>query len=99
MFTVPIGEWFKRELAPFVDEVLLSSRSLERGIFRPERISEMIQEHQTNRVNHTRTLRALLAFELWQRTFIDDMFDHAPTYEELGIRSSVELDEATRFAA
>lgn len=99
MFTVPIGEWFKRELSPFVNEVLLSGRSQERGIFRPERVSQMIQEHQTNRVNHTRAIRALLAFELWQRTFIDQTFDHAPTYSELGINSSVEIGTAARNAA
>ena len=99
MFTVPIGEWFKRELAPFVNEVLLSPRSLERGIFQPDRVGEMIRDHQSGRVNHTRTLRALLAFEIWQRTFIDTMFDHAPTYAELGIQSSVELEAVPRQAA
>lgn len=99
MFTVPIGEWFKRELSPFVNEVLLSGRTLERGIFRPERVQQMIQEHETSRVNHTRSIRALLAFELWQRTFIDQTFDHAPTYAELGIQSSVNFEQAGRNAA
>lgn len=99
MFTVPIGEWFKRELSPFVNEVLLSEKSLERGLFRPERIQEMIQEHQSNQINHTRVIRALLAFELWQRTFIDEVFDHAPAYSDLGIYSSVDVKTVTRRAA
>ncbi|QDT41824.1 Asparagine synthetase [glutamine-hydrolyzing] 1 [Gimesia alba] len=99
MFTVPIGEWFKRELSPFVNEVLLSERSLERGIFSPERVGQMIQEHQSNRVNHTRAIRALLAFELWQRTFIDQTFDHTPSYAELGIKSSVNFGMVGRNAA
>ena len=99
MFTVPIGEWFKRELSPFVNELLLSSRSLERGYFRPERVSQMIQEHQSNKVNHTRAIRALLAVELWQRTFIDETFDHAPDYSELGIKSSVDFETVAKNAA
>ena len=99
MFTVPIGEWFKRELSPFVNEVLLSPRSLERGYFRPERISQIIQEHQSGKVNHTRAIRALLAVELWQRTFIDETFDHAPCYSELGINSSVNFDTVEKNAA
>ncbi|MFK7777333.1 MAG: asparagine synthase (glutamine-hydrolyzing) [Gimesia sp.] len=99
MFTVPIGEWFKRELSPFIHEVLLSPRSLERGYFRPEKISQMIQEHQANKVNHTRAIRALLAMELWQRTFIDESFEHAPNYSELGISSSVHFETVTKNAA
>lgn len=99
MFTVPIGEWFKRELSPFVNEVLCSARSLERGLFRPERVREMIKEHQSNQVNHTRAIRALLAFELWQRTFIDETFDHAPTYSELGINSPIDFETDMRKSA
>ncbi|WP_299470166.1 asparagine synthase (glutamine-hydrolyzing) [uncultured Gimesia sp.] len=99
MFTVPIGEWFKRELSPFVNEVLLSPRSLERGLFQAESVKQMIQEHLSDKVNHTRAIRALLAFELWQRTFIDETFDHAPGYSELGINSSVEFQTVTRKAA
>lgn len=99
MFTVPIGEWFKQELNPFVNDVLLSPRSLERGFYRPERVREIIQEHRTDKVNHTRTIRALLALELWQRTFIDQAFDHAPTYADLGINSSVEFGTGSRNAA
>jgi len=99
MFTVPIGEWFKRELSPFVNEVLLSPRSMERGFFEPERVRQMIQEHQSNKINHTRAIRALLACELWQRTFIDETFEHAPTYSELGINSSVEIGTTARKAA
>ncbi|MFH1302910.1 MAG: asparagine synthase-related protein, partial [Planctomycetota bacterium] len=92
-------EWFKRELSPFVNEVLLSPRSLERGLFQAESVKQMIQEHQSDKVNHTRAIRALLAFELWQRTFIDETFDHAPGYSELGINSSVEFQTVTRKAA
>ncbi|WP_339733413.1 asparagine synthase (glutamine-hydrolyzing) [uncultured Gimesia sp.] len=99
MFTVPIGEWFKKELTPFVKEVLLSPRSMDRGIFRPERISQLIDEHVAGCVNHTRTIRALLAFELWQRTFIDDCFQQPPTYAELGIQSSVDVINPERKAA
>ena len=99
MFTVPIGEWFKRELSPFVNEVLLSERSLDRKMFQPERVREMINDHQNEKVNHTRAIRALLALELWQRTFIDQTFDHAPTFAELGINSSVELGTGSSIAA
>ncbi len=85
MFTVPIGEWFKDQLLDFVREALLSHRSLERRLFRPSRIEEMIDEHRAGIVDHTRRLRLLVAVEIWHRLFIDDNFDHAPGFEELGI--------------
>ena len=86
MFTVPIGEWFKGPLLGFVREALLAKRSTDRGIFEPARVAEMIDDHASGKANYTRQLRALIALELWQRTFIDVQFDHAPTYAELGMQ-------------
>jgi asparagine synthase (glutamine-hydrolysing) len=88
MFTVPVGEWFKTSLVPFVRGTLLSARARERGVFEPRRIAALIDEHQAGRVDHTRRLRALIAFELWHRIYIDQQFDRAPTLAELGIAES-----------
>ncbi|MCH8922781.1 MAG: asparagine synthase (glutamine-hydrolyzing) [Planctomycetes bacterium] len=86
MFTVPIGEWFKGPLLGFVRGALLANRSTDRGIFEPSRVSAMIDDHASGKANYTRQLRALIALELWQRTFIDAQFDHAPTYAELDMQ-------------
>jgi len=91
MFTVPIGEWFKGRLRPFVLEVLTSARTVERGLFDPRGVRQMIDDHVEGRANYTRQLRALIALELWQRTFIDANFDHAPTYADLGLSNPANL--------
>lgn len=87
MFTVPIGEWFKTSLLPFVREVLLSPTTAKRGLFDMQRVAAMIDEHSAGVSNYTRHLRALISLELWQRMFVDASFDHAPTFEELGVKT------------
>ena len=61
MFTVPVGEWFKNELAEFSRELLTSSRFVERGLFNPGYVSGMLDKHQSGEGNFTRELRALIA--------------------------------------
>lgn len=83
MFTVPVGEWFKNELAEFSRELLTSSRFVERGLFNPGYVSGMLDKHQSGEGNFTRELRALIAVEIWFRTFIDLSLTHAPPATEL----------------
>jgi asparagine synthase (glutamine-hydrolysing) len=71
MFTVPIGEWFKDVLAGFTKGLLHSDRFMERGLFEPEVVSRMLEEHESGAVDHTRQIRLLLALEIWFRLFID----------------------------
>jgi asparagine synthase (glutamine-hydrolysing) len=85
MFTVPVGEWFRDALAPFTEAVLLDARTVERGLFRPEVVRRMLDEHQSGGANHTREIRALIAVELWARTFLDRDSHTAPCYADLGL--------------
>lgn len=71
MFTVPVGDWFKGEMAPWCREMLLSQRARDRGLFRPRRVEQLLSEHQGGRCNHTREIRALIAVEVWHRVFLD----------------------------
>ncbi len=71
MFTVPVGEWFRNRLGGFVDELLLGSRTADRGLFALDAVAEMIAEHRSGSRDRTRELRALIAVELWARIFID----------------------------
>jgi len=70
-FGVPIARWFREELREYLREVLLDRKSLSRGYFRPERVRELIEEHQSGIRDHSPRLWALLVLELWHREFID----------------------------
>lgn len=67
MFTVPIGEWFRGALHPWLRNVLQNS-VLVRLWFDPRVMTRMLDEHRDGRGNHTRELRALAALALWDRS-------------------------------
>jgi asparagine synthase (glutamine-hydrolysing) len=71
-FGVPIDRWFRGELKDELRSVLLDPVSLDRGLFRPEEIATLIDDHVQGRRDHAYRLWALLMLELWFRHHIDD---------------------------
>ncbi|MBD3672462.1 MAG: asparagine synthase (glutamine-hydrolyzing) [Planctomycetaceae bacterium] len=70
-FGVPLNVWFRKELKPLLHDILLSERSLNRGIFRQDYLEILIREHLDGRWDHAYRLWNLLCLELWQRTYLD----------------------------
>ena len=70
-FGVPLDHWFRDELRPLVEDVLLAPSTLDRGLFRPEQVRRLIDEHVRGLWDHSYRLWSLLVLELWQRTFLD----------------------------
>jgi asparagine synthase (glutamine-hydrolysing) len=66
-----LGLWLRRELRPLVGRILLSDRCLARGIFDPQTLRSVVENHMSGRRNHTFLLMALMIFETGQREFID----------------------------
>ena len=62
-----LGLWLRRELQPLVREVLLSAASLENGLFVPETIRWIVEEHTSGRRNFTYLIQALMILELGRR--------------------------------
>src|SRR5258707_600172 len=70
-FGVPIGHWFRGTLQPFLRDTLLSEKALGRGLFKPEQVLEIIDQHVEGRMDHSHRLWSLLMLELWFERFID----------------------------
>jgi asparagine synthase (glutamine-hydrolysing) len=70
-FGVPLDHWFRGELQPLLKEVLLDRRSLDRGLFRPQAVAQLVEEHIASRWDHSYRLWSLLVLELWQQKFLD----------------------------
>ena len=70
-FPVPVGSWFRGPWRGIVFELVLGERARERGIFNPEVVRRLVQEHLSGRVEHSERLWALVNFELWLRRFVD----------------------------
>jgi asparagine synthase (glutamine-hydrolysing) len=69
-FPVPVGSWFRNEFKHIVDKYILSERSLNRGIFNPDFVREIVAKHNAGE-NHDERIWHLVNFEIWQRQFID----------------------------
>ena len=83
MFTVPVGEWFKKELAAFSSDLLTSSKFVARGLFQPDHVASKVKRHQNGEGNFTREIRALIAIEMWFRLFLDADHTSPPKLTEL----------------
>ena len=77
-FCAPIDNWFRRDLREFASDLLLSSRSMQRGYFRPQAVARLLDAHVNGEGNHGAHLWDLLILELWHRTFIDGKDQIAP---------------------
>jgi len=71
--------WYRDELAPYVREMLLDSRSLSRSYVEPKMIERLVTAHTRGERNYTTEIHKLLKLELLHRNFIDS---------EMGARSS-----------
>src|SRR5215475_3057475 len=69
-FPVPVGSWFRSRFRRVIDEYVLSARALERGVFNPSYVRELVARHAWGE-NHAERLWMLVNFEIWQRRFFD----------------------------
>ena len=68
---VPLDSWFRDELRPLLEDVLLSQTALERGLFRADMVRELVREHVSGQWDHSARLWALVCLEGWQRVYLD----------------------------
>lgn len=64
MFTVPVGDWFRRESHAWLRGALAAS-PLVQELFAPAEVERLLAQHRDGSANHTRELRALAAIALW----------------------------------
>jgi asparagine synthase (glutamine-hydrolysing) len=70
-FGVPLPEWFRGELRDLPGEILLDPRSLDRGLFRPDAVRALIDNHHNRVEDNASKIWALLQLELWFRMYVD----------------------------
>jgi asparagine synthase (glutamine-hydrolysing) len=64
MFTVPVGEWFRKESHGWLRNCFAGS-GLVQELFAPAEVERMLARHRDGSANFTRELRALAAIALW----------------------------------
>jgi asparagine synthase (glutamine-hydrolysing) len=66
-FGVPLGRWFREDLRELARDVLVADR----GWFRPETVTRLLEEHESGRADHGHRLWCLLMLELWVREHVE----------------------------
>lgn len=70
-FRVPVSKLLREELHDVSHALLLGERFLDRRLIRRPFIEDMLSEHRTQRQEHGTRIWALIALEMWFRTWID----------------------------
>lgn len=69
-FSIPAGEWLKKELYPLLHDTILSKTFNERSLFDTKYVHWLWKQHVSEMRDFTQPLWALLSFELWARRFL-----------------------------
>ena len=70
-FGVPFAKWLKAELRPLTRDLLSAERLRRGGLFNPEYVARLQEEHERGVANHRKLLWTLLSFELWRESFVE----------------------------
>ena len=63
--------WYRDQLAPYLKEILLDSRTRQRSYLKGEVLLDMVNTHVNGRQNWTREIHRVLSLELLQRQLIE----------------------------
>lgn len=66
-FTPPDATWYRGAHRPYIENILLSPISLERGLFRPTALKALLEEHFNGSKNRRFLIWSLLCLEIWHR--------------------------------
>jgi asparagine synthase (glutamine-hydrolysing) len=70
-FGTPMGAWLKKELAPLLRRTLAPEVIEARGLFRQSVVDRLVADHESNRIDGTDSLLALMNLEIWSRIYLD----------------------------
>jgi asparagine synthase (glutamine-hydrolysing) len=92
-FPVPFALWLRQGWGAMARDVLLDSRSRQRGIIDPAAVERLLSGHEAGAAEGGDAIWSLLNLELWYRTFIDG--DGVQTLPEARLAAGHAALEAT----
>jgi asparagine synthase (glutamine-hydrolysing) len=66
---MPYSSWLKKELNGLLRKYLSHDRIMDTGLFRPEGIQRLVDEHISNKMDHGRALWGLLNYMMWMEIY------------------------------
>jgi asparagine synthase (glutamine-hydrolysing) len=72
-FPVPYASWLRGDMNPWVRDLLLSQKAMERGYFDRTGVEKLLLENETTG-QHSKEVFCLIVLELWHQTFQEHDF-------------------------
>jgi len=69
-FSIPIAAWLRDGLRPLMEDLLSADRLGRQRLFRADTVARIMTQHQSGVADHSRTLWALVMFQLWFERFM-----------------------------
>ena len=70
-FAAPVDYWLAHDLKDMVDDLISPAQLRRRGLFRPEAVRRLVDEHRSGRADWSMQIWQFLTLELWMQTFLD----------------------------
>ena len=64
-FGIPVAAWLRGPLRGWMTDLLADSRIRSQGLFRPEFVNRLVDEHLRGVKDHRKPLWTLLIFQMW----------------------------------
>jgi len=71
-FSVPLAQWFRGPLRDLAQDLLSESRLRTGGLLNPAPVRRLLDSHLLGRRSYYDQIFALMIFQLWQVTYLDD---------------------------
>lgn len=82
-FSIPVDRWFREDLKGIAREILLDRQTINRNIFQEKTLTELLDQHESGRINHGKRIWSLITLELWFRKFFDISSNHQSTIKQM----------------
>ena len=69
-FGIPVAFWLRNELKGLMLELLSPEKIRREGIFRPQKVQALMQDHLSGKVDNRKPLWTLICFELWKQNYL-----------------------------
>ncbi len=80
-FSVPLPEWFRGELRPFLEDVLSRTAVQQAGVFEYPVVRRLLDDHFARRANYVNHIWGLLTFMLWHREYLGSAAAPGPQHD------------------
>ena len=69
-FDIPLGDWIRRDLKPFVLDILCPANLKQHGFFNPNYVEQKLKEHFRGQHNHRQLLWPVIIFQFWYDRYV-----------------------------